>query len=235
MSETSLAVIPPAKFDELGLTEQDLSFEQWRQTGRYIGSEMRRAAFFVGDWLLLAEYRAGQGTFDGMPQVPSEQVARWVYDEAVALTGIDITTLQNYAYVARHVPRELRNARVSWEHHKKVAKLKDSTAKASWLSVVEKGNKSGDRISSRRLARSIVAGKLVTRDEMESRDSDRGIENVHPHVNRIVVFVAKLRSSGWMDTAGEHKLRSLARDLQPVVDIADELNDRADKATAHHF
>ena len=233
MSDDLTPSTTPAQYDALGLTTEELSFEQWEAMGRYIGSEMRRAAFVVGDWLIFAEERGGQLHF--WDAVPSDQVSRWVYDKAVGLTGIDITTLQNYAYVARHVPREIRNARVSWEHHKKVAKLKDAGTKTNWLKVVEKGNKTGDRITARRLARSIVAGKLVTRDEMESRDSDRGIDNVHPHVNRIVVFIAKLRADGWMDAAGEHKLRSLARDLQPVVEIVDELNTQADACKSHSF
>jgi signal recognition particle subunit SEC65 len=219
-------IIQPTPFDALGLTSRELSREQWDEIGRFIGSEMRRAAFVIGDWLIFAEERTGQLNFgDAMP---AENVSHRVYQQAVELTGIDITTLQNYAYVARHVPRDIRNPRVSWEHHKKVAKLKDAGAKTNWLKVVEKASKTGDRITARRLARSIVAGKLVTRDEMESRDSDRGIESVGPYVNRIVVFIAKLRAAGWIDGADEHKLRALARDLQQVVEIAAELNKLAD-------
>ena len=49
----------------------------------------------------------------GTPEADRVPISR--YEEAVTLTGIDLTTLQHYAYVARHVPRELRNEHISWE------------------------------------------------------------------------------------------------------------------------
>ena len=42
---------------------------------------------------------------------------------------MDKNSLHNFAFVSRRVPRSLRNRRISWEHHRKVAKLKDAASK----------------------------------------------------------------------------------------------------------
>lgn len=79
-----------------------------------------------GDWLVYAEKRDGQRTF--WPGTPAyDQVPNALYLKASVLTGMDMSTLHNHAYVARHVPRSLRNEKLAWEHHKKVAKQKVDT------------------------------------------------------------------------------------------------------------
>ena len=50
-------------------------------------------------------------------------------------------------------------------------------------------------------------------------DADSGIENVHPHVNRICAFIGKLRQAGWFDDATPEKRAALKRDLKPVVEL----------------
>lgn len=227
LEPSPLTVIPSRRYDALGLTSADLNFEQWRELGGQFGHAMRCVQFAIGDWLLYAETH---GIEKNYWNVQRGQVSSKVYAEAVALTGIDRATLQNYTYVARNVLRRSRNACVSWEHHRKVAKLKDCREQSKWLALVEDGQKSGDRVCARRWALSMVCDRLVSRTEMEASDGNRGIENVHPYVNRIVAFVAKLRATGWMKDAGGHKLRSLARDLLPVADLANELNTLADEA-----
>ena len=56
------------------------------------------------------------------------------------------------------------------------------------------------RSRTRRLARSIQAGRLLSIDELETDDADNGIENVHPHVNRICAFIGKLRQAAGSTT-----------------------------------
>ena len=46
---------------------------------------------------------------------------------------------------------------------------------------------------------------------------------MHPYVNRIVAFFGKLRAGGWLDDATPEKRAALKRDLQPVVDIYNQL------------
>ncbi len=207
----------------LGLdVKRPLTFDEWRDIGRRIGSAMRSAAFVVGDWLIYAEGREGQMTL--WTEIPvANRVESWLYAEAVLLTGLDIATLQNYAYVARRVPRSLRNEHLSWEHHKKVAKLKDADEQRRWIAVAAELRQTGTPVSVRRFARSIQAGRLLTIHELDDERDDGGIENVHPHVNRIVTFFARLRESGWLQTADEHKRAALKRDLQPIIEIYREL------------
>ncbi len=211
---------PKVTMTPLGLEiHEDLTLDEWCDVGLRIGTAMRSIAFVVGDWLVYAEKRDGQRTFwPGTPEY--DQVPHALYLKASVLTGMDMSTLHNHAYVARHVPRSLRNEKLAWEHHKKVAKLKDDTEKARWLRIAaQAGTKNGRPISARRLARSIQAGRLLTVEEMAETDADTAIETVHPHVNGIVTFIGKLRSGGWFDDAPPEKRAALKRDLEPVVDL----------------
>ncbi len=121
------------------------------------------------------------------------------------------------------MPRSLRNEHLSWEHHKKVAKLKDAEEQRRWIAVAAELRQTGTPVSVRRFARSIQAGRLLTIEELYDERDDGGIENVNPYVNRIVTFFARLRESGWLKTADEHKRSALKRDLQPIIDIHREL------------
>ena len=207
----------------LGLdVKQPLSLADWRDIGLRIAAAMRSAAFVIGDWLVYGEGRDGQMTlFADIPE--ADKVSQRLYDEAVQLTGIDATTLHHYAYVARRVPRALRNEHVSWDHHRKVAKLHDETEKRRWLAVAADKQLAGQPMSLRRFARSIQAGRLLTPGEVAQENADTGIENVHPYVNRIVAFFGRLKSSGWLANADAHKRAALKRDLQPIIEIANEL------------
>lgn len=206
---------------ELDVT-QPLSLTEWRDIGRQFAMAMRTVAFVIGDWLVYGEGRDGQMTlFADIPE--SDRVSKRHYHDAVRQTGLDITTLQHYAYVARHVPRSLRNEHVSWEYHRKVAKLRDDDEKRRWLTLAAEMFLAGQPLTLRRFARSIQAGRLITLTEIEAESADKGIENVHPYVNRIIGFFARLRESGWLANAGEHKRAALKRDLQPIIDIYNQL------------
>ena len=211
---------PKVTMTPLGLeVHEALTFDEWCEIGTRIGRAMRSIAFVVGDWLVYGEGRDGQRTF--WPDIPEHDIIpHHLYVKASQLTGMDLSTLHNHAYVARHVHRSLRNEKLAWEHHKKVAKLKDDAEKARWLRIaVKAGGSNGRPISARRLARSIQAGRLLTVEEMAETDADTAIETVHPHVNGIVTFIGKLRSGGWFDDAPPEKRSALKRDLEPVIDI----------------
>lgn len=206
----------------LGLdVHEGLTHDEWRDIGIHIGTAMRSVSFVIGDWLVYAEGRDGQGRFwDHIPE--RDEVSPALYKEASHLTSLPVSTLHNYAYVARRVPRSLRTEALSWEHHRKVAKLKEDTDKERWLKLAAKASRDGI-MSTRRLARSIEAGRVLSRAEMAALDGEQGIETVHPYVNHIVAFFGRLRHAGWFDEAHPAKLASLKRDLQPVVDLYNEL------------
>lgn len=217
---TDLAELPPkVAVTPIGLdVKGTLTLDEWRDVGRRIGGALTSIAFVVGDWLVYGEGRDAQLTlWAGIPE--ADRVSGAVYAEAVKLTGLDVTTLQNYAYVARRVPRSLRNEHVSFEHHKRVAKLREATDQARWLTLAAEMRQSGAPIAVRRFARSIEAGRLLSVEELEAEGEDDGYENVHPHVNRIVAFWSRLRESGWLRSADAEKRAALKRDLQPIVEI----------------
>jgi len=62
--------------------------------------------WWIGDWLRFGNREFGER-----------------YALASRLTGYDVQTLMNHAYVASHVGVEQRRAEVSWSHYVELAKL----------------------------------------------------------------------------------------------------------------
>jgi hypothetical protein len=193
----------------------ELSFEEWAEMAPILNEAARGIAFVVGDWLVYGSGRFGRT--GGVNRVKAED-----YEKAVNLTGLDRTTLQNYAHVSRKVPPSLRNKELSWEHHKVVAKLAPPD-QGHWLSVaVENGG--GDRpVSTRRLRKSIQAGRLLDEEEVNLPSSDRGIENHIPFVNRLVAWWTRMTEQSWLEGASDEQRAALKRDLEPLVSIYQEL------------
>lgn len=218
LSTLANVVLKPLELD----VTKPLSLAEWQDVGRRFSMVMRTVAFVIGDWLVYGEGRDGQMMlFADIPE--SDRISKRLYEAAIRLTGLDVTTLHHYAHVARHVPRALRNEHVSWEHHRKVAKLRDDEEKRRWLKLAAEKLRAGQPLTLRRFARSIQAGRLISAQELEAERGDKGTENVHPYVNRIVAFFGRLKSSGWLANADAHKRAALKRDLQPIIEIANEL------------
>ena len=153
---------------------------------------------------------------------PAGKVKRSAYEVALTATGLDLSTLQTYAHVARHVPRLLRNEALSWEHHKTVAKL-DEHGQQQWLGIVDAHRRKGAAISTRRLRKSILAGRLLSASELVVDPSDRAIENHIPFVNRLVAWWSRMRAKHWLDKANQQQRAALKRDLTPIVEIWQQL------------
>ena len=199
-----------------------LTKEEWKELGSSIGHVLFTASFIAGDWLVYGEGRDAQGTL--FPEIPAQdRIDEGLYKEAQRLTGVDIATLQMFAYVSKRIPKSLRNGILSWEHHKKVAKLKFDSDKTKWLDIAVEEIKSGKPMSTRRLAKSIEMGRVVTREEMASDDADQGADNVHPYVNGIRAFWGSLIRAKWLETATPEQRLSLKADIHPVVDIYQQL------------
>ena len=62
------------------------------------------------------------------------------YENIAEKTGYKTETVENYAYVARNVPQELRNETVSFNHHYHVASLDSDEQKQYWLSMASDYN-----------------------------------------------------------------------------------------------
>jgi hypothetical protein len=165
------------------------------------GSVTRGCMFIIGDTINFSQSKWGEK-----------------YEHWMKLTGLEYQTLAHAASIARKVQFCLRRQKLTYDHHKMIAPLPPEEQK-HWLDLAEH-----ERMSSRRLRKSLLLGRPATDEDMEM-GTDKGIENVHPYVNGVCGFWRKLNDLGWVKRAGTEKLRAFKRDLQPVVDIYNTLPD----------
>ena len=217
----SIALADSRKFtiSRTGLEVHDhLSFEEWSSLAPLLNEAARGVAFVIGDWLIYGLDRFGRSE----AQKAATRVRSEDYESAIQLTGLDRATLQTYAHVSRKVPALLRNKDLSWEHHKIVAKLPHPDQER-WLQEAARNLAKGHPVSTRRLRRSISAGRLLESDEVDLPESDRGIENHIPFVNRLSAWWSRMQEQGWQNEATDEQRAALKRDLQPIVSIYNEL------------
>ncbi len=192
-----------------------LTFEEWSQVASSLGNAARGIAFVIGDWLVY-----GDANFRNGPA--SSRVATEAYDAAILATGLDRTTLQNDAYVARRVARNRRHEALAWEHHKVVAKLAASEQRR-WLALAAP-KKNQRALSTLRLRKSIIAGRVLTPDEMIQDPADRGQKNHMPQINRLLAWWDDMKANKWPQRATVEQLEALLRDFNWVMRIRHEIN-----------
>ena len=193
-----------------------LSVEEWQELSTSMGEAASSIAFIVGDWLVY-----GQSLFSTHGD-PDRKVEHPTYQLALKATGLDLSTLQNYAYVSRHVPFSLRSERLSWEHHRLLAKLPDDK-KQEWIEACIAEEDAGRRMSTRRLRKSLNLGRIATEKDMEPDLADLGIDNHIPFVNRLSVWWKRMQADRFLDTASDEQREALKRDLKPIVTIYNQL------------
>jgi hypothetical protein len=187
-----------------------LTFAEWASLAPKLNEASRCIGFLIGDWLVY-----GEKQFTSPSMKSKARVSARDYATAVEATGLDRTTLATYAHVARRVPQAMRHEGLSWEHHKVVAKLEEGQ-QARWLKVAAD---SGERISTRRLRKSILAGRLLKIEELKLDPADRGIPNHIPQVNRLCAWWSHLQQGRWLEKASPRQRAQLKRDLLPIVQI----------------
>ena len=191
-----------------------LTFEEWSQVASSLGNAARGIAFVIGDWLVYGEANFRKGP-------AASRVATDAYDAAIQTTGLDRSTLHNYAYVARRVARSRRNDALAWEHHKVVAKLPVAEQRR-WLALAAP-KKNQRALSTMRLRKSILAGRVLTPEEMVADPADRGMKNHIPHINRLCAWWSDMKDSKWPQRATAQQVEALLRDFKWVMKIQDEL------------
>jgi hypothetical protein len=191
-----------------------LTFEEWSQVAPSLGNAARGIAFVIGDWLVY-----GHANFRKAPA--ASRVATDAYDAAIQATGLDRTTLHNYAYVARRVSRNRRNEVLAWEHHKVVAKL-PAAEQSRWLSLAAP-KKNQRAIGTMRLRKSIIAGRVLTPEEMVADPADRGRNNHIPYINRLCAWWSDMKDNKWPQRATAEQVETLLRDFGRVMKLSGEL------------
>jgi TPP-dependent trihydroxycyclohexane-1,2-dione (THcHDO) dehydratase len=80
--------------------------------------------FVIGDWLVYGEQNFAK----------SRRVDPGRYKEALRMTGIYYGVLLDYAYVSRNVSLSVRTDKLSWFHHRLIARLKPEKQK-HWIDL----------------------------------------------------------------------------------------------------
>jgi hypothetical protein len=85
---------------------QDIAVDDWIRAGQRLGAMTRCSQWWLGDWV-----RYGTG--------------RWgeKYKEASRITGYDVHSLRNIAYVAGRIDPSRRRDNLTWSHHAEVSAL----------------------------------------------------------------------------------------------------------------
>lgn len=217
MNTTIILPNPKVSISPVGMRiSSELSFEEWSELATSIGQAARSIGFIIGDWLVY-----GQSLF-GTEGFADRRVDSASYQVAINATGLDLSTLQNYAYVSRNIPHSLRTERLSWEHHRLVAKFPQA-AQEQWIEACVAEEDAGRRMSTRRLRKSLNLGRIATAEDLEPQEADKGIENHLPYVNRISVWWKRMQRDRFLSTATDEQREALKRDLEPVVAIYQQL------------
>jgi len=97
---------------------EDIDVREWVQAGKRLGAMTRCSQWWLGDWV-----RYGTG--------------RWgeKYKEAARISGYDIKTLRNIAYVAEQIEVSRRRDDLTWSHHAEVSSL-EPDEQDRWLDLV---------------------------------------------------------------------------------------------------
>ena len=208
---------PKVSVSRLGMCiSGNLSIEEWQELATGIGELATSIAFIVGDWLVY-----GQNLF-GTDGFPDKKVDHPSYQLALKATGLDLSTLQNYAYVSRSIPYSVRSEQLSWEHHRLLAKLPDADMQ-NGIRKCDDEEAAGHRMSTRRLRKSLALGRVATAADLLPDDSDNGQENHIPLVNRFCGWWRRLQTSRFLATATREQRAAMKRDLEPIITIYNQL------------
>lgn len=99
--------------------EDNIDVREWVRAGHRLGAMTRCSQWWLGDWI---RYGAG----------------RWGerYKDAARITGYDIQSLRNFAYVAGRVEPYRRRDNLTWSHHAELCAL-EPEEQDRWLDVAE--------------------------------------------------------------------------------------------------
>jgi hypothetical protein len=136
---------------------EKIAVSGWIRAGQRLGAMTRCSQWWLGDWV-----RYGTG--------------RWgeKYKEAARITGYDIHSLRNIAYVAGRVEVSRRRDNLTWSHHAEVSSL-DPVEQDRWLDLAssEKLSVSDLRIELRSARRRSKASEEPSVVQLSKAVTDR--------------------------------------------------------------
>jgi hypothetical protein len=96
---------------------EEMDVGTWVRVGHRLGAMDRCSRWLVGDWIRYGTARWGEK-----------------YKEISQITGYDVKTLRNIAYVSGQVDMSRRRDNLSWSHHAEVCAL-DPEQQDQWLDL----------------------------------------------------------------------------------------------------
>jgi hypothetical protein len=144
----------------------DLSHADWLATGRRLGAIGRCSQWWIGDWIRYGTSRWGEK-----------------YAEAARVTGYDVASLRNMAWVASRFDLSLRNDKLTWSHHVLLAPL-DADAQGKWLRRASEERLSVADLRLELRASRAGGGKSSRNAAVATRD--RGDIAVCPHCGHVL-------------------------------------------------
>jgi hypothetical protein len=93
---------PVAWFGHTELTQRE-----WKDFGSRLGRASSRTSWWIGDWMRFGQRHYGDHRFEA----------------AARITGYEVQTVRNFAYVAGRFEFSRRRENLSWSHHSEVAPL----------------------------------------------------------------------------------------------------------------
>ena len=97
------------------VAREELDRNAWESAGRKLGAIGRGTQWWIGDWIRYGNARWGEK-----------------YTKAAEITGYDVGSLRNMAWVSSQFDVSLRSDELSWSHHAILAPLEE-TQKHEWL------------------------------------------------------------------------------------------------------
>lgn len=164
---------------------------------------------------------------------------RSVINKAAEITGLEVSTLRTYISVCRGLPGDERRDALSFAHHRVVVAL-PVPEREKWLDLVDPATQESTAVDSestsvdstpteskvptaKRLALSVrLAGdkpRIVTDDEISSRDTGAGVDNYQPHLSRLVTSLRAL-----LPTLSDSDREVVRADLEPLAVIIRSLS-----------
>lgn len=201
---TSLAIANSLNFiaDKNGIQfNGELSYEEWNAIGEQIIPMAKSIGFMVGDWVNYGESRYGEK-----------------YKDAVRRSGLTKETLFQYAHVARRVQILERSKVLDFCHHIVLARLKDPEEQRHWIKIAE-----DEKMSVRRLKKSLNAGRIVTPEEMKEDPADRGYVTYLALLNRIRRWWARETQKAPVEDWDPERREGLKKDFKLINEIYESL------------
>lgn len=96
---------------------EELDARDWVRAGQRLGAMTRCSQWWLGDWVRYGTAKWGEK-----------------YKEASRITGYDIQTLRNIAYVAGRIDVYRRRDKLTWSHHAEVSAL-EPEEQERWLDL----------------------------------------------------------------------------------------------------